>query len=74
MKLPVVSSTKAIKALDKLGYYVHHQTGSHIILKKNSPPPNRLVVPKHRELKKGTLRGIIKDAGLEVEDFIKLLK
>ncbi len=74
MKLPVVSGTDTIKAFAKLGYYIHHQTGSHIILKKDAPLPTRLVIPKHKELRKGTLRGIIKDAGLEVDEFIKLLK
>ena len=72
-KLPVVSSVKVVKALGRLGYEVDHQTGSHIILRQKDEPHRRLTVPNHKELAKGTLRAIIREAGLTVEEFVQLL-
>ncbi len=72
-KLPIVSGIKAVKALSKLGFEVDHQTGSHIIMRHKREPHRRLTVPNHRELAKGTLRAIIRDAGITVEEFIDLL-
>ncbi len=72
-KLPVVSGIEAIKAFSKIGYEIDHQTGSHIILRQRNYPHRRLTVPNHREVAKGTLRGLIKQAGLTVEEFIELL-
>jgi len=73
-KLPVLSARDVIKALTKAGFYVHHQKGSHVVLKRHNPPPRRVVVPYHRELKKGMLRAIIRQAGLTVEEFLELVK
>ena len=70
-KLPVCSGTDAVKAFRKLGYEVDHQTGSHII--PPHPSMRRLTVPNHRELAKGTLRALIRDAGIPKEQFSKLL-
>jgi predicted RNA binding protein YcfA (HicA-like mRNA interferase family) len=72
-KLPVVSGTKVVKALAKVGYRADHQTGSHIILRHEEEPHRRLTVPNHKEVARGTLRAIIGDAGLTVEEFIELL-
>ena len=72
-KLPVCSGKKVVKALKKIGYEVDHQTGSHIILRHVRPPHRRLTVPNHKEIAKGTLRKIIKEAGLTVEEFLELL-
>jgi len=72
-KLPVVSGIEVVKALARIGYGVDHQTGSHIILRQREAPHRRLTVPKHRELAKGTLRAIIREAGLTVEEFSRLL-
>ena len=47
--------------------------GSHIILRNTAPPHRRLTVPNHKEIAKGTLRSIIREAGLTVEEFVKLL-
>lgn len=49
-----------------------HQTGSHIILRQFHLPHRRLTVPDHAELAKGTLRSIIRQAGLTVEEFSAL--
>jgi predicted RNA binding protein YcfA (HicA-like mRNA interferase family) len=73
MKLPVVSGADAVKALRKLGYEFDDQEGSHIIVRHQQPPHRRLSIPNHKELAKGTLRHLIKQAGLTVEEFDRLL-
>ena len=72
-KLPVVSGIEIVKALAKIGYEIDHQTGSHMILRQKEEPHRRLTVPKHKEIAKGTLRAIIRQAGLTVEEFVNLL-
>lgn len=72
-RLPVVSGRDAVKALRKIGYEVDHQTGSHMILRRATPPYRRLTIPDHKELAKGTLRAIIREAGLTVEELAALL-
>jgi predicted RNA binding protein YcfA (HicA-like mRNA interferase family) len=71
-KLPVVSGKKLCKILEKIGYLVDHQTGSHIILRQESAPYRRLTVPDHKEIAKGTLRSIIRQAGLTIDEFKQL--
>lgn len=73
MKLPVVSGAGAIKAFQKAGYKVDEQHGSHIILRRSEPPHRRLSVPNHGELANGTLRSLIREAGLTVEEFARLV-
>ena len=72
-KLPVVSGNEAVRAFGKLGYMVDHQTGRHLILRHRDPPHRRLTVPNHRELAKGTLRSLVRQAGLTVDQFRSLL-
>lgn len=60
-------------ALAKLGYEFDRQKGSHIVLRNPRPPYRRIVVPDHREVAKGTLRAVIREAGLTVEAFTELL-
>ena len=72
-ELPVVSGVDAVRAFAKLGYCVDRQTGSHMILRQQAPPHRRLTVPNHRELAKGTLRALIRQAGLTVDTFRTLL-
>lgn len=72
-KLPVVSGMKVVKALAKIGYEIDHQTGSHMILRQKEAPHRRLTVPRHKEIAKGTLRALIRQAGLTVEEFLELL-
>ena len=71
-KLPVLSGEKCIKALVKAGFYFKRQEGSHVTLRRNEPFC-QLVVPLHKELDRGTLRAIIREAGLSVSEFTKLL-
>jgi predicted RNA binding protein YcfA (HicA-like mRNA interferase family) len=59
-RLPVCSGQDSIRAFEKVGYQVDHQTGSHIILRH--PQMRRLTVPNHRELARGTLRALIREA------------
>lgn len=70
-KLPVISGMEAIRALEKLGFSVVRQRGSNIILKRGS---SGCVVPNHSELKAGTLAGILKQAGVSVEEFVSKLR
>jgi predicted RNA binding protein YcfA (HicA-like mRNA interferase family) len=71
--LPIISGRDAVKAFEKLGYVFDRQNGSHIILRQYITPFRRLTIPDHKTLAKGTLRGIIKQAGLTVEEFKSLL-
>ncbi|MBI2656209.1 type II toxin-antitoxin system HicA family toxin [Candidatus Woesearchaeota archaeon] len=72
-KLPTISGKDLIKAFTGIGYKIDHQTGSHIILRNSTPPHRRLTVPNHKEIAKGTLRAIIRQAGLSREEFFELL-
>lgn len=71
-KLPRISGRECVKALLKVGFYQKHQVGSHIVMRRDNPFA-QTVVPDHRELDRGTLRAIIRQAGLTVEEFNKLL-
>jgi predicted RNA binding protein YcfA (HicA-like mRNA interferase family) len=71
-KLPVVSASQLVKAFMKTGYYVRAQQGSHIHLRHPILPP--LTVPNHKEIARGTLRAIIRQAGLSLDQFVQLLK
>jgi len=71
-KLPRISGREAIAALQRAGFDSIRQTGSHVVLKR-SDPFIQLVVPDHRELDTGTLRAIIRQADLSVDEFINLL-
>lgn len=72
-KLPQVSGKECIQTLGKAGFYVKRQKGSHVILCRDDPFAE-VVVPNHQNLDKGTLRAIIRQADLEVDEFIELLK
>jgi predicted RNA binding protein YcfA (HicA-like mRNA interferase family) len=71
--LPQASGRDIVRALGKIGYEFDRQRGSHIMLRNTSPPHRRIVVPDHREVAKGTLRAIIRECGLTVDEFQKLL-
>ena len=71
-KLPRVSGRECVRALEKVGFYVRRQESSHMVLRRDTPYA-QLVVPDHPELDKGTLRAIIRQAGLGVDEFIRLL-
>ena len=71
-KLPQVSGKNCLKALSKVGFFVKRQKGSHIIVCRNDPFAE-VVIPNHKTLDKGTLRAIIRQADLDVNEFIELL-
>ncbi|MBL1208348.1 type II toxin-antitoxin system HicA family toxin [Geminocystis sp. GBBB08] len=72
-KLPQISGKECIQTLGKTGFCIKRQKGSHIILCRDDPFAE-VVVPNHKNLDKGTLRAIIRQADLEVDEFIELLK
>ena len=71
-KIPVVPASHLIKALLKFGYYIRSQQGSHVQLRHPICPP--LTIPNHKEIARGTLRAIIRQAGLSIDQLIDLLK
>ncbi len=73
-KLHVVSGKDMIKVLTKIGFTVDRQKGSHIYMIKHEPSFKAVSVPNHKELKRGTLRNILKRSGLTVADLAELLK
>jgi predicted RNA binding protein YcfA (HicA-like mRNA interferase family) len=72
-RLPVLSGQKCIKILSKAGFYSKRQEGSHITLRRDEPF-TQVVVPDHKELDRGTLRAIIRQSGLSVDEFIGLMR
>ena len=72
-KLPSISGREIVKAMSKLGYEFDRQRGSHIILRQTAAPHRRLTVPDHREVAKGTLRSIMREAGVTVDELKGLL-
>jgi len=71
-KLPRLSGQQVVAALQRVGFRVRRQHGSHIILRRDEPFA-QTVVPAHRELDRGTLRAILRQTDLSVEDFVRLL-
>jgi predicted RNA binding protein YcfA (HicA-like mRNA interferase family) len=71
-KLPRVSGEQVVAALLRIGFRVRRQHGSHIIMRRDEPFA-QTVVPAHRELDRGTLRAILRQIDLSVDDFIHLL-
>lgn len=73
-KLPVVSGIEVVKVLSKIGFIHVRTKGSHAILNKQTNEGTITIpVPLHRELAKGTLKSIMRQAELETEDLLKLL-
>ncbi len=74
-KLPVLSGREVIKILKKIGFEPVRQKGSHIVLAKTDAKGRKgLVVPDHKEIDRGTLIEIIRQAGLKRDDFLELMK
>ncbi len=72
-KLPTDLSGREVKAaFERAGFVFRRQTGSHMILRRDEPYA-RAVIPDHKQVRTGTLRRIIADAGLSVEQFMDLL-
>ena len=71
-KLPVISGRDLVRVLGKIGFELDRQKGSHMILFR-ADPPTTLTVPDHRELDRGTLRAILRQAGLSPTELHTLL-
>ena len=71
-KLPVISGRECVRALVKAGFSLRRQESSHIVLRRDNPFA-QVVVPDHKELDRGTLRAILRQADLEVSAFVELL-
>lgn len=70
-KLPSLKPREVVKKLQKLGFEKHHQVGSHLTL-RHPETKKRAVVPMHlKDIKKGTLLSLLKEAGIEKETFLK---
>jgi len=69
-RLPRIGSRDCLAALQKMGFTVIRQKGSHIVLRRGS---SGCVVPNYKEIRTGTLAGILKQAGVSVEEFIQNL-
>ena len=70
-ELPVISGRECIAALERVGYRVARQRGSHVRL--TCPGRSPVTVPLHRELDRGTLRAILRAVAIEVDAFVALL-
>jgi len=74
-KLPVVSGRQVVGALERIGYRVVRQRGSHIRLRDETNPDHLpLTVPNHKTIKPGLLRKLLRDADLTTDEFVALLK
>ncbi len=71
--LPVRSGREVVKALESLGYQRSHQRGSHIILRQTSEPHQRLTVPDHQVIAKGTLAAIAREIGMSTSALVQHL-
>lgn len=69
-KLPALKPRDVVEKFKRLGFVEHHQVGSHLTL-KHPDTQHRAVVPMHlRDIKKGTMSSILREAGVEKEDFV----
>jgi len=70
-KLIRTSGEKTVRALERLGFRQVRQRGSHVVMKKKTPEAEiGCVVPLHKELAAGTLRGILRQAGITIDEFL----
>jgi len=70
--LPVLSGRKTVRVFEKLGWQVARQRGSHIVMTKEGEIAT-LSIPDHKEIAKGTLRSLIRMAGITVDEFLHCL-
>ena len=72
MKLPLLSGRQVLTALQRLGFLEIHRKGSHV--KMQHPDVRRIVFPFHAEVDRFTLKGALRDGGIEVEDFLRQIR
>lgn len=66
-KLPRISGQEAIRTLERLGFHQARQRGSHVVMRRDD---RGCVIPLHRELAVGTLRGALRQAGISPDEFV----
>jgi len=71
-KLPTVSGKEVVKRLGKAGFNFTRRKGSHMILRRERPTKITISIPDHKELKKGTLKNILRQANITIEEFERL--
>jgi predicted RNA binding protein YcfA (HicA-like mRNA interferase family) len=71
-KIPQVSGSEVVRALEKAGFTVRRQQGSHIIMRRDDPFA-QTVVPNHRQIDRGTLRAILRQTGISVDELLRLI-
>jgi predicted RNA binding protein YcfA (HicA-like mRNA interferase family) len=69
-KFPGLSGQDIVRALQKLGFQIARQSGSHIVLRREG---QGCVVPNHKEVRIGTVNGILRQAGVSAQDFEKVI-
>jgi len=73
-RLPAAKPREVLRALRRAGFFIHHTSGNHYVLKHAAEPQLRVTVPYHnRDLKRRTLLSMIEQAGLTIDQFIELL-
>jgi predicted RNA binding protein YcfA (HicA-like mRNA interferase family) len=72
MKLPLLSGRQVLTALQRLGFVETHRKGSHV--KMQHPDGRRIVFPFHAEVDRYTLKGALRDGGIEVDDFLRQIR
>ncbi len=71
--LPVLSGQEVVRVFEAVGWQIARQSGSHIIMVKEGEYAT-LSIPDHREVAKGTLRSLIRAAGLTVDEFVSAMR
>ena len=71
-KLPIISGAEAVRSFQRAGWRQDRQRGSHVILVKSGMVAS-LSVPQHREIAPGTIRALIRNAGMSVSEFVSLI-
>jgi len=72
-RLPVVSGRTLVQVLERRGFIFVRQRGSHLMMRRIEPPHITVPIPDHKELRPGTLRGILRDIGITVEELNEIL-
>jgi predicted RNA binding protein YcfA (HicA-like mRNA interferase family) len=73
-KLPQIKGDRLVNVFKKLGWYIDRKSGGHVIMRHNSKPKIRVIIPIHSEpVKPGTLNNILKEAELSVEELKELM-
>jgi len=69
IKLPVVSGREVVERLERANFILVRQTGSHMIMRREKAPKITVSIPDHKELKRGTLKNILRQINLTVDEF-----